>query len=466
MKSKISNIYFIGIGGIGMSAIARYFKACDYNVAGYDRTRSEVCTNLEEEGIQVHYDDNLNLIGSYYKDKDTTLVIYTPAIPSDHHELTFFRENGFEVIKRSEALGRLCEKKKCLAVAGTHGKTSISTITSCIMARTKDKCSAFLGGISKNFNSNLHLEPKSKNVVVEADEFDRSFLHLSPSTALISHIEADHLDIYGNYENMEAAFVEFTNKISKKGNLVLGPDIPETVKSRLRKDLNVYTYGIEDSKFNFYATNISYGNGLCIFDINTPFGTISEIKYRIGGRHNIENAVGATAVSMLNGATADEVRTGLENFIGVLRRFDIQLQTEKCVYIDDYAHHPGEISAFLSAVRQIYPQKKITAIFQPHLYTRTRDLYKDFAESLSQCDTLILLPIYPARELPIEGVTSSLIYDNCHAKEKYLCEKAELIELIGKLKPELLLTMGAGDIDRFVKPITNFLTENENKKSV
>ncbi len=462
MKSKFENIYFVGIGGIGMSAIARYFKACGYNVAGYDRTRSDVCTNLEKEGIQVHYDDSTNLIGSYYKDPETTLVIYTPAIPSDHSELTFFRQNGFRVIKRSEALGHLCEGKNCLAVAGTHGKTSISTITSCIMVRTKEKCSAFLGGISKNFMSNLHLEPKSKNVVVEADEFDRSFLHLSPSTALISHVEADHLDIYGDYETMEAAFVEFANRTSKKGNIVLGPDIPVTVKSRLRNDLNVYTYGVDDASLNFYATNISYGNGLCVFDIKTPFGTIEGIKYKIGGRHNIENAVGATAVSMLNGATADEVRDGLQNFMGVLRRFDIQLQSEKCVFIDDYAHHPGEISAFLSAVRQIYPQKKITGIFQPHLYSRTKDFYKDFAESLSVCDTLILLPIYPARELPIEGVTSSLIYDNCHAKEKYICEKSELLDLLGKLKPELVLTMGAGDIDRLVKPIANFLSGNEN----
>ncbi len=462
MKSKFSNIYFVGIGGIGMSAIARYFNACGYNVAGYDRTRSDVCDNLEKEGIQVHYDDNLDLVGSCYKDKETTLVIYTPAIPADHTELTFFRQNGFRVIKRAEALGHLCEGKNCLAVAGTHGKTSISTITSCIMAGTKEKCSAFLGGISKNFNSNLHLEPQSKNVVVEADEFDRSFLHLTPSTALISHIEADHLDIYGTYENVETAFVEFANGSIQNGNLVLGPDIPQSVKSRLRSDLNVYTYGVDNSGFDFYATNISYGNGLCIFDIKTPYGTISEIKYRIGGRHNIENAVGATAVSLLNGASADEVRAGLENFVGVLRRFDIQLRTEKCVFIDDYAHHPGEISAFLSAVRQIYPHKKITGIFQPHLYTRTRDLYKDFSESLSACDTLILLPIYPARELPIEGVTSSLIYDNCKAPVKYICEKADLIDLIGKLKPELLLTMGAGDIDRLVKPIKEFLSGNEN----
>lgn len=462
MKSKFANIFFVGIGGIGMSAIARYFNACGYNVAGYDRTRSDICDNLEKEGIQVHYEDNLDLVGSCYKDKETTLVIYTPAIPSDHTELTFFRQNGFRVIKRAEALGHLCEGKNCLAVAGTHGKTSISTITFCIMAGTKEKCSAFLGGISKNFNSNLHLEPQSKNVVVEADEFDRSFLHLTPSTALISHIEADHLDIYGTYENMEAAFVEFANGSTQNGNLVLGPDIPQSVKSRLRSDLNVYTYGVDNSSFDFYAANISYGNGLCIFDIKTPFGIISGIKYRIGGRHNIENAVGATAVSLLNGASADEVRAGLENFVGVLRRFDIQLRTEKCVFIDDYAHHPGEISAFLSAVRQIYPHKKITGIFQPHLYTRTRDLYKDFAESLSLCDTLILLPIYPARELPIEGVTSSLIYDNCKAPVKYICEKADLIDLIGKLKPELLLTMGAGDIDRLVKPIKEFLSGNEN----
>jgi len=462
MRNKITNIYFIGIGGIGMSAIARYFKACGYNVAGYDRTRNEVCAKLENEGIQVHYDDNLNFVGSYYKNPDTTMVIYTPAVPSNHHELTFFRDNGFKVIKRAEALGHLCEGKNCLAVAGTHGKTSISTITSCIMVKTKEKCSAFLGGISKNFMSNLHLEVKSKNVVVEADEFDRSFLHLSPSTALISHIEADHLDIYGDYETMESAFVEFANKISRRGNLVLGPKIPDSVRSRIRRDLNVYTYGVEDSKFDFYAKNISYANGICHFDICTPRGVVEGINYRIGGRHNIENAVGAAAVALLNGATAEQVREGLQSFVGVLRRFDIQLQTAKCVYIDDYAHHPGEISAFLTAVRQIYPQKKITAIFQPHLYSRTKDFYMEFADSLSVCDTLILLPIYPARELPVEGVTSSLIYDNCKAPEKHLCEKDKLLELIGQLKPELLLTMGAGDIDRLVKPITNFLSENEN----
>ena len=466
MKSKIANIYFIGIGGIGMSAIARYFNACGYKVAGYDRTTSDVCTNLEKEGIKVHYDDNLDLVESCYKNPDTTFVIYTPAVPKDHSELRFFMDNGFTVVKRAEALGRICEDKNCMAVAGTHGKTSISTITSCIMVHTKDKCSAFLGGISKNFDSNLHLEPESKNVVVEADEFDRSFLHLSPSTALISHIEADHLDIYGTYENMESAFVDFTNKISPNGNLVLGPDIPESVKKRLRSDIKVYTYGVGKAGFDFYASGISYGNGLCVFDLNTPFGQISEIKFRIGGRHNIENAVGAAAVSMLNGATAENVRDGLQNFSGVLRRFDIHLKTDRCVFIDDYAHHPGEISAFLEAVKQIYPNKKITAVFQPHLYSRTKDFYMDFAKSLSVCDNLILLPIYPARELPIEGVSSSLIYDNCTAPAKYLCEKPELLDLIGKLNPELLLTMGAGDIDRLVKPITDFLSDHENKKGI
>ena len=445
-----------------MSAIARYFKACGHNVAGYDRTPSDVCTNLEKEGIKVHYEDNLNLVDACYKDSDSTLVIYTPAIPSEHSELTFFRQNGFRVIKRAEALGHLCEGKNCIAIAGTHGKTSISTISSCIMALSEKKCSAFLGGISKNFMSNLHLDTQSPNVVVEADEFDRSFLHLSPSTALISHVEADHLDIYGTYENMEAAFVEFTNKISQNGNLVLGPDIPSTVKQRLRGDLHVYTYGVGCSDFDFYATGISYSDGLCCFDLHTPFGDIPCIKYRIGGKHNIENAVGASAVSLLNGATAENVREGLQNFKGVLRRFDIHLQSENCVYIDDYAHHPGEIAAFLTAVKQIYPSKRITAIFQPHLYTRTNDFYMNFAESLSICDELILLPIYPARELPIEGVSSSLIYDNCKAANKYLCEKENLLCLLEKLKPELVLTMGAGDIDRLVKPITDFLSNHEN----
>ncbi len=466
MKNKFENIYFVGIGGIGMSAIARYFKACGYNVAGYDRTRTEVCTNLEKEGIQIHYEDNMNFVGSYFKNPQTTLVVYTPAIPSDHKELTFFRENGFNVIKRAEALGQLCKKKTCLAIAGTHGKTSISTITSCIMVQTDEKCTAFLGGISKNFMSNLHLEIKSRNVLVEADEFDRSFLQLTPSTALISCMEADHLDIYGNYETMAEAFVEFANKTEKKGNVVLGPKVPADIREKLRKDINVFTYGIENNSYDFYADNISYLNGKCIFDIHTPFGKIDGIKFKFGGRHNIENAVGATAVSMLNKATPENVRKGLENFNGVLRRFDIRLQNEKRVYIDDYAHHPGEISAFLSAVKQIYPTKKITAVFQPHLYSRTKDFYADFAKSLSVCDNLVLLPIYPARELPVEGVTSSLIFDNCTAENKYLCEKADLPEMIKKLNPELLVTMGAGDIDRLVKPLTELLSKNENPKSI
>ena len=466
MKSNFENIYFVGIGGIGMSAIARYFKACGYNVAGYDRTRNEVCENLEKEGIQVHYEDNLDLIGSSYSNPDNTLVIYTPAVPKDHMELSFFRNNGFNVVKRAEALGKICENKNCMAIAGTHGKTSISTITSCIMVHTSEKCSAFLGGISKNFKSNLHLEPQSKNIVVEADEFDRSFLHLTPSTALISHIEADHLDIYGNYENVENAFVEFTNKITANGNLVLGPDIPASVKAKLRSGLNIYTYGVNDSKFDFYASNILYEDGLCIFDINCPGMVIPEIKFKIGGTHNIENAVGATAVSVINGATSEQVRAGLQSFVGVLRRFDIQIKNDNCVYIDDYAHHPGEISAFLTAVKQIYPHKKITAIFQPHLYTRTRDLYIEFAESLSACDNLVLLPIYPARELPIQGVSSSLIYDNCKAINKYMCEKNQLIDLLGTLDTELVVTMGAGDIDRLVKPITDYLSHDENKKGI
>lgn len=455
MKNKFSNIYFVGIGGIGMSAIARYFKASGYNVAGYDRTRTEVCTNLEKEGIQIHYEDNMNFVGSYFKDPSTTLVIYTPAIPKDHKELTFFMENGFTVIKRAAALGKLCEKKNCLAIAGTHGKTSISTITSCIMVHTKERCSAFLGGISKNFMSNLHLDVDSRNVVVEADEYDRSFLQLTPSTALISHLEADHLDIYGDYETMEAAFVEFANRTTSKGNVVVGPKIPSEIVARFRNDLKVYTYGIDNAECKFYASNVTYSNGLCLFDIHTPFGVIEGIKFKIGGRHNIENAVGATAVAMLNGATAEDVRSGLEMFAGVLRRFDIHVQNEKCIYIDDYAHHPGEISAFLTAVKQLYPTKKITAIFQPHLYSRTKDFYMDFAESLSVCDNLVLLPIYPARELPIEGVTSQLIYDNCKAENKIMCEKSELLALLEKLNPELVVTMGAGDIDRFVKPITD-----------
>lgn len=458
MKSNFTNIYFIGIGGIGMSAIARYYNACGYKVAGYDRTRSEVCTNLEKEGIRIHYEDNMNYVGSYFKNPEETLVVYTPAIPANHNELTFFRENNFNIIKRSEALGRICNSKNCIAVAGTHGKTSISTIAAWIMVHTKGDTSAFLGGISKNFNSNLHLNLDSKNVVVEADEFDRSFLQLNPTTALIGSIEADHLDIYGDYETMENTFAEFANKTSHKGALVLNAKTALKLADKINKGIKVYTYGVEDES-NFSAKNITYAGGFCIFDIVTPFGTVKEVKYKIGGRHNIENAVGAVALALLNKAEITDVKNALESFNGVVRRFDIRVYNEKNIYIDDYAHHPGEISAFINSVKQIFPTRKLTIVFQPHLYSRTQDLYMQFAETLSNCDKLILLPIYPARELPIEGVTSELIYSNCKVADKQICEKDALLDLLDRENPELLVTMGAGDIDRFVKPITDLLSK-------
>lgn len=459
MKNKVKSVYFIGIGGIGMSALARYFKASGYNVAGYDRTRTEVCTNLEKEGINIHYEDNMNFVGSYYKDAASTIVVYTPAIPAEHSELAFFKQNNFTVLKRAEALGKLCEKKNTIAVAGTHGKTSISTITACIMQQTDEKCTAFLGGISKNFMSNFHLEVESDFVVVEADEYDRSFLQLSPSSALISTVEADHLDIYGNYENMQEAFVQFANKLQKKGNLVLNYNIAEIFADKLRSDINVFTYSLDNPNCNFFAENISYQNGLCIFDINTPNGKISQVKFKIGGKHNIENAIAATALATINKVSLMQVQQGLEMFSGVQRRFDCHIKNDKTVYIDDYAHHPGEIAAFLNAVKQIYPERKITAIFQPHLYSRTNDFYEQFAQSLDICNNLILLPIYPARELPIEGVTSKLIYDKCTLQNKYLCEKEQLIEMLKTVDTELVVTMGAGDIDKLVKPVTEFLSK-------
>jgi len=459
MENNYSNIFFLGIGGIGMSALAQYFHSSGYKVAGYDRVQSEICVRLENQGIAIHYEDDIKNIPADFLNTAKTLVILTPAIPSEHSELNYFINNGFQITKRSEILGMISNPKKGLAIAGTHGKTSVSGICANIMSQTKNSCSAFLGGIAKNFNSNLVLNTESEYVVVEADEFDRSFHRLTPSTALITCIEADHLDIYKDFESLKEAFVIFGNKVKNDGNLILNKSIGQEIKKSFKKELNIFTYGLNDSSCDFYIGNVSYENESCVFDINYPGGKIESIKYRLGGNHNLENALAGASVSLLNGAGSEDVRKGLESFRGIVRRFDYRVKNSDHTYIDDYAHHPGEITAFLSAVRLLYPDRKITGVFQPHLFSRTADFYQGFAESLSLCDELILLPVYPAREKPVPGVSSKMIFDLVSSPEKHLCDKDELLNMIEKLNPGLLVTMGAGDIDLFINPIEKLLNK-------
>ncbi|MDR2836935.1 MAG: UDP-N-acetylmuramate--L-alanine ligase [Bacteroidales bacterium] len=451
-----NNFYFLGIGGIGMSALAQYFLTNGYNVAGYDKTKNNVCEILEKLNINIHYDDNVNLIPEKFKNFENTLIIYTPAITNNNsinNELEYFKSHNFEIVKRAQVLGFIANPHTSIAISGTHGKTSISSICANIMSKSIFGCSAFLGGIANNFHSNFTLNDQSDIFIVEADEYDRSFLQLLPSTAIITHIDPDHLDIYGNYENVFQAFVDFGNKVKPNGNLIISNHVPEDFKEKIRKDIKIYKYGFEDENCDFFVNNIFYENNKCYFNLKLQNKTIEKICYPLGGKYNLENALAAASASFLNGATDNEIRFGLENFLGVERRFDIKINSSKIVYIDDYAHHPNEIKSFLTAIKQLYPNKKITGIFQPHLFSRTNDFYKEFAESLSLCDNTILLPIYPAREKPIPGVTSDLILKKITKTEKQICEKSELLVLLRKIKPELLVTMGAGDIDQFVAKI-------------
>ncbi|MDD3859391.1 MAG: UDP-N-acetylmuramate--L-alanine ligase [Bacteroidales bacterium] len=459
MDSKYKNIYFLGIGGIGMSALAQYFYSIGYNIAGYDRFRSDICIMLENLGINIHYEDDINNIPDTFQNPLNTLIILTPAIPEDQTEFQYFSQNNFQISKRAEILGMISNPKKGLAIAGTHGKTSVSGICANIMSLTKNSCSAFLGGISKNLNSNILINPLSEYIVVEADEFDRSFHNLTPSTALITYIDADHLDIYKNHASLKEAFVIFCNQVKENGNIILNSKIYSEIKNTIKPGINIFSYGFEDNGCDFYLSDIKYINGLCYFDLNYPKGLIKSIKYEIGGNHNLENALAGASIALLNGATDDDVRAGLESFKGIIRRFDIRIKLNQITYIDDYAHHPKEISAFLSSVRLLYPNKKITGVFQPHLYSRTSDFYQEFAQSLSICDEIILLPIYPAREKPITGINSEMILKLIKSTKKHLCSKAELLTKLEELQPELLVTMGAGDIDLFIKPITNMFSK-------
>ncbi len=453
MENNFSHIYFLGIGGIGMSALAYYYHHNSYKVAGYDKFQSKNCIRLENQGINIHYSDDINNIPVEFKNPNKCLIVLTPAIPTDSKELSYFRNNKFKILKRSEILGLISKDKETIAIAGTHGKTSVSTISAWIMSNGKESCNAFLGGISKNFMSNVLINRKSKFAVVEADEFDKSFLTLKPSTALITSIEADHLDIYKNLETLNSSFIEFTQNIKQYGTLILHNSIDKNAFYNTTKSIKILNYGINKPQCDFNLTNINYKNNACYFDIIYPKGKINNIKYDIGGNHNLENALAATATAVLNNIPDKVIAKSLESFKGVIRRFDICVKRDDFIYIDDYAHHPSEIRAFLNAVKTLYPNRRISAIFQPHLYSRTKDFYKEFGKSLSLCDELVLLPIYPAREKPIDGINSELILKHTDTEIKSICKKNNIINYLRNHKPELLVTMGAGDIDQFVEPI-------------
>lgn len=454
MLQTVKNIYFLGIGGIGMSALARYFKITGKNVAGYDRTETPLTRELANEGIDVHYEDSVSFIPESFRDASNTLVIITPAIPNDHSEFLFLKEKKFNIMKRSEILGQISLDKQTIAVAGTHGKTTVSTMIAHILSKSNEGCNAFLGGISKNFGSNLVLHPSSNRMVTEADEFDRSFLRLFPYAAVITAMDPDHLDIYGTAEEMRKAFNEFIGQIDREGILLMKHGIP--VESNA-KPAKTYTYSL-NGPADFYAQNIRLEHGRYYFDLNGVFGPIENISIEHPGLVNVENAVAASAMAVLLQVSEQTIRDSLGSFSGIQRRFDYQVKTDSFVYIDDYAHHPQEIEATLVSLRALYPDKKLTGVFQPHLYTRTRDLAEGFAKSLSLLDQLILLDIYPARELPIEGVTSEIIFRDVRIDNKMMCKKEDLLEVIARIKPEVLITLGAGDIDKWIQPIKKLLT--------
>ena len=449
----IKAVYFIGAGGIGMSAIARYFLKKGLVVAGYDKTPSDLTRQLEKEGMLLHYEENVDEIPFSCKRKETTLVIYTPAIPSEHQELLYFRENGFEIQKRAQVLGTLTQTHKGLCVAGTHGKTTTSTMCAHIMHQSQLDCNAFLGGISKNYGTNYILSD-SDFVVIEADEFDRSFHWLRPWMSVITSTDPDHLDIYGTKEAYLESFRHYTELIQPGGALIIhrGLEMEEHLQEGVRR----YDYSLSEG--DFHAENIRIVNGGITFDFVSPIESVKDVELGQPIPINIENGIAAMAMAQLNGCNAEELRYGMKTYGGVDRRFDFKIKTGRLVFLSDYAHHPKEIYQSAKSIRELYKDKHITAIFQPHLYTRTRDFYKDFAEALSQLDEVILTEIYPARELPIEGVTSQLIYDNLkEGVKKEMIQKDQVLDYVKTHKFEVLVILGAGDLDNLVPQITKLL---------
>ena len=451
----IKAVYFVGAGGIGMSAIARYFLKKGLVVAGYDKTPSDLTRQLEKEGMLIHYEENVEAIPAACKQKEDCLVIYTPAIPEEHQELQYFRKNAFEIQKRAQVLGTLTQAHKGLCVAGTHGKTTTSTMCAHIMHQSHLDCNAFLGGISKNYGTNYILSD-SDFVVIEADEFDRSFHWLRPWMSVITSTDPDHLDIYGTKEAYLESFRHYTELIQPGGALIIHRGLE--MKEHLPETVRRYDYSLNEG--DFHAEHIRIENGEITFDFISPIECINDVQLGQPIPINIENGIAAMAMAQLNGCTAEELKSGMKTYGGVDRRFDFKIKTDKLVFLSDYAHHPKEICQSAKSIRELYKDKHITAIFQPHLYTRTRDFYKDFAEALSQLDEVILTEIYPARELPIAGVTSQLIYDNLKAGvKKQLIQKAEVLDFIKVHDFEVLIVLGAGDLDNQVPEITKILKE-------
>ena len=454
--NTVKAVYFVGAGGIGMSALIRYFLSKGKFVAGYDKTPSALTEQLNKEGAAIHYEDNVDLIPEVCKSLSDTLVVYTPAVPESHTELVYFHTNGFEVVKRARVLGEVTNCSRGLCVAGTHGKTTTSSMTAHLLKQSQVDCNAFLGGILKNYNSNLMLSDKSDLTVIEADEFDRSFHWLTPYMAVITAADPDHLDIYGTPEAYRESFEKFTSLIRPDGILIMKKGI--SITPRLQKGVRLYTYSATDGG-DFHAENIRIGNGEIFFDFVAPDVRIADIQLGVPVKVNIENGIAAIALAWLNGVTADEIKKGMASFAGPVRRFDYHLKKDNIVLIDDYAHHPEELKASILSVKELYADKKVTGIFQPHLYTRTRDFAADFAASLSLLDELILLDIYPAREKPISGITSQVILDKVTISAKRLIRKDELLDLIKSEKEslEVVLMVGAGNIDRLVEPVKEIL---------
>lgn len=444
-KSQFHKVYFIGIGGIGMSALARYYTFLGTEVAGYDKTQTPLTSELEALGMKIHYEDKVSLIPKSFLSQEDTLVVYTPAVPADHSEWNYFITNGFTIKKRSEVLGMITKDTFCFAVAGTHGKTTTSSILAHLLKETGTPVTAFLGGISEDFNSNFLWEGNEFSVV-EADEFDRSFLQLSPNVACITSMDADHLDIYGDNESLQQSFREFASKLKPNGKLFVRNGLP----------LQGITYGIEDDS-DYCIRNIKIEHGTYIFDLGTPETTLKGVKFNKPGRHNLLNGLVAFAMAIQAGPPLDRLAEALETFKGVQRRFSYKIKEEHLIFIDDYAHHPAEIDAIFEAVQEMHPNKKVLTVFQPHLYSRTRDFVAEFARSLSRFDSIILLDIYPAREKPLPGVTSQWLLDMINNPKKKLISKKELAKEIKAQNPQVLVTLGAGDIGLEINKLTKAL---------
>ena len=450
----IKSVYFVGAGGIGMSALVRYFLKKGVSVAGYDRVSTPLTAAMEQEGAKLHYEDNPQLIPDNFKDKETTLVVYTPAIPSNHKELNYFQNNNFTIQKRAQVLGTLTHSLKGLCVAGTHGKTTTTTMIAHLFMQTPEKCNAFLGGISKNYNTNYLFSAQSDYVVIEADEFDRSFHWLNPYISVITATDPDHLDIYGTYEAYLESFRKYSSLIESGGSLIVHTGL--AFKPDLKPGVRLLSYSMNNG--DFHAENICMGGGEISFDLISPFGNISNIQLGVPMEVNIENSIAAMAVAQLCGIPNDNIREGIKSFQGVVRRFDIKIKTDKIVLLSDYAHHPEEVRRCAESLQGVFNGRKITTIFQPHLYSRTRDLYKDFARSLSVFDEVVLCDIYPARELPIEGVTSELIYDRLLPNvEKHLIKSTKVLDFVKHHEFDVLVILGAGNLDDYVPEIEKIL---------